>query len=199
MPRSSDLTLPIRIFEAHNKAIKKATSASRRQQVSRKVFEALRLSLYERVDARARANPKAYHHLYEWGRTGDPGARLFKVTSSGRGTGAFTISYDYLPSTSDNGNGHVFEHKAHVMEEGYPVTVAPVNSSRLVFEVDGKMIVTAGPIEIEHPGGEATVGTLRGDFMYFTRPSIISNNPAYQAVINDEVAKIKREIARARI
>ena len=31
------------------------------------------------IDALSRTKPKAFHHVYEWGKAGKPAARLFKL------------------------------------------------------------------------------------------------------------------------
>jgi hypothetical protein len=198
MPRNSNIEIPIRILDSHNKIVQRAGSKESKERVSRKVFDALRQQFYDRTDARARSNPASLHHVYEWGKPGDPSARLYKFTSRGRGTGAFEVSYDYLESREPNVNGDVFAEKARVMEEGIPVTIAPVNSERLAFEVDGEMVYTAGPVTVTNPGGDAVRGSLRQEFMSVTTPSALARNAKLQEIFKTEMSRVMSQIRRAR-
>lgn len=130
------------------------------------------LKLY--IDAQARGNPDAFHHVYEWGSTGDKNARLFEIKSSASKriitfTGNFLQSK--IPSpTSDK----VFYDKASVMENGIEVVVEPKFSEVLSFEVDGDMVFTTNSIFIANPGGievEGSFGKAVESFfdVYFTK------------------------------
>jgi hypothetical protein len=198
MSKGYNLDIPIRVLEAHNKVVQRAGSKAAKERVSRKVFESLRQQFYDRTDARARSNPASLHHVYEWGQVGDPGGRLFKMTSRGRGTGMFEISYDLLESKMPNRNGYVFEQKAYIMENGVPVSISPVNGEKLVFEVDGETVYAAGPVEVDNPGGEVVQGSLRGLFMSITTPSALQRNQALKVIIEDEMRQAMSEIRKAR-
>ena len=197
MPRSSNIEKPLRMIAGHEKAIKKAASKQTRERISRKTYSIIKETVYSRVDARARANEAAFHHLYEWGRSGDDNARLFKLVSSKRGTAAFTMSYEFLPSKSPVPNsGHVFVDKARVMEEGQPVVIEPKDADALVFDVDGRTVATRGPIVVDSPGGPATTGTLRSEFMRLTQASSLLKNPVFQQMLQDEARKSLMEASR---
>lgn len=198
MARFSDERLPIRVLDQHNKAIQSAASKEAAQRFTRNVFAGLKAGFYARTDARARANPTRFHHLYEWGSVGDGDRRLFKLISRNIGTEAFEVSYDYVESTVPVPNsGHVFSQKAKVMEEGNPVTIAPVNASMLSFEVDGQRIYTANEVIVPRPGGEAVKNALREEFMYFFRPSVLTKNPVYQASVDEEKQRVLRRLGKA--
>jgi hypothetical protein len=187
-PSSTDV--PLRMLTAHNKVIQAADSKTARERVSKKVVFALRESFYARTDARARTAHASYHHLYEWGQTGDSASRLFKVISRNRGSEAFELSYDFLPSKVPVPNsGHIFADKARVMEEGQPVTISPLSGGYLAFQQDGETVFTMNDVTVANPGGDAVVGVLRSDFMQFTRPSTLARNPAYNAIIEDEISR----------
>jgi hypothetical protein len=105
--------------------------------------------------AMASANPRAFHHVYEWEHIGDFGFQLFKPTMRGQG-GRKSISWEWraskttVPTETDiEGNRkfpewfdssrlnrvHVFVWKAPIMEYGMTVHVRPKLSSVLVFPV----------------------------------------------------------------
>lgn len=112
------------------------------------------------IDARARSNPAALHHVYEWDRVGNEGARLFEITSSAskniiRFTGSF------LPSKSISQNSsEPFTDKANIMENAIEVVIEPRNSDVLAFESDGEMVFTRNSIYIDHPGGDEVAGSF---------------------------------------
>lgn len=196
---SKDLNKPIRIIEGHNKIIKETTSAASRNRVSRNVFNALRESFGVTLDARARSRPGTLHHVYEWGAVGDPGSRLFRLRSTGRGTGAFAISYEFMPSSKyvPGSEPHVFVEKARVMEENNPVVIEPLDENgKLSFEYNGQTVVTPGPVIVDDPGGPATTGAFGSSFAMFFKS--ISKNPAVNAVIKAEHEKVMNAIRKVK-
>lgn len=197
MARFSDPGLPIRMLDQHNKAIQSAASKEAAQRFTRNVYAGLKAGFYARTDARARANPTRFHHLYEWGRTGEGDARLFKLISRNIGTEAFEISYDFVESKVPVPNsGHIFAQKAAIMESGTQVTISPTDSPVLSFEVDGERIYTANDVVVPRPGGEAVKNALREEFMIYFRPSVLAKNPAYQESVNMEKERIMRLLKR---
>jgi hypothetical protein len=200
MARSSDLSPMLRKLEAVNKGIRAANSPQTKQRITKKTFEIVRDTVYDNVDARARSNSLAFHHLYEWGWSGDPSKRLFKVVSVGRGTDNFAMSYQFLHSSVPvpNSLNHVFWDKARVMELGISVTIAPTYADALVFYVDGgdTKVVTTKPVTVEQPGGDYVAGSLRKEFMMITRPSSIARNPRMKAMFEYEGRRIVEEAVK---
>lgn len=111
--------------------------------------------LEQYIDANARMNPQALHHVYEWYQTGDPAGRLFNIdyVVSVRGL-SFTSNFTQSSSIK-SGSRVPFENKAIVMEQGKPVTITPRNGSVLAFEDNGETVFTSKPVTVEHPGGES--------------------------------------------
>lgn len=130
------------------------------------------LSLY--IDAQARGNPESFHHVYEWGSTGNKNSRLFEIKSNASKriitfTGKFLQSR--VPSPTSN---EIFYDKASVMENGIDIVVEPKFSDVLVFEADGQMVFTTNSVFIANPGGpevEGSFGRAVENFfdVYFTR------------------------------
>ena len=110
------------------------------------------------LDNKARRDTERYHHIYEWGKTGDKGARLFECEISSSEDPV--ISFYFKESSTPNESGHVFYNKASVMESGESVVIEPVNSEVLVFEVEGNTVFTPNEVTVENPGGEKTSGAF---------------------------------------
>lgn len=122
---------------------------------------------YEYLDQLARVNPGMLHHVYEWGRVGDPNSRLFELKKSLSKNNAI-ITSEFLTSEvpSDSSNQPFYE-KARIMEEGIPVVIQEVNAQALFFQVDGVEYFRSGPIVIENPGGEQVRGSFVEQFEEF--------------------------------
>jgi hypothetical protein len=95
------------------------------------------------IDARARGDHAALHHVYE------PGVNIISLN------GSFKQSTG-TPLTG----GDPFYDKARVMENGISITIAPRNSDVLAFEDDGELVFTRESITIEHPGGDFVAGSF---------------------------------------
>jgi hypothetical protein len=127
----------------------------------------VRTLLEQYIDANARMNPEALHHVYEWYQTGNSAARLFEVEYIVTGLG-LSFQSTFRQSTSvKNGSNVPFYNKAKVMESGVSVTVRPVNSDVLAFEDNGKTVFTKNPVTIPNPGGSETTGAYEEVFKEF--------------------------------
>lgn len=133
----------------------------------------------EFVDANARVNPQALHHVYEWSMTGTPQGRLFDLGYLVSGSG-LSFSYTFRQSTTaSEGSSVPFYDKARIMEQGIPVVIRP-RKKVLAFEDNGEQVFTSKPVVVQSPGGEETTGafeqTLETFFnSYFTQAYINSS------------------------
>jgi hypothetical protein len=118
------------------------------------------LVLKEYVDAEARSNPKALHHIYEWYKTGSPSARLFDFDYTVSNLGLSFNSTLKQSSSLSQGSSTPFYNKARIMEEGLPVTISPKKAKVLVFESNGETIFTSNDINIDNPGGDYVAGSF---------------------------------------
>ena len=111
------------------------------------------------VDAMARSDRDALHHVYEWYKTGSPAARLFDLDYTVSNLG-LSIKSTFRQSTSISKDGNTpFYNKARIMELGIPVTIKPKKASVLVFDDAGETVFTKNPITVYNPGGtEAQYG-----------------------------------------
>lgn len=110
-------------------------------------------SVSDFIDASARLNPDALHHVYEWYKTGDRNARLFDISYT---ISKFGISFysEFKQSQSiKDGSYEPFYKKAYVMESGRPVVIEPKRAEALRFEIDGQEFFTKNRITVDNPGG----------------------------------------------
>jgi hypothetical protein len=117
-------------------------------------------SLNKYVDAKARGNPNALHHVYEWGQVGNPAGRLFEIEPI-PGPNVIRFSGRFLASESVSDTATTpFIYKAETMENGITIVVAPHFAEYLKFEVNDTLVFTKNAITIEHPGGDAVAGSF---------------------------------------
>jgi hypothetical protein len=113
------------------------------------------------ADSFARANPHVLHHVYEWNMAGDESARLFKLNAIPM-DGIVTITWEFLPSVTENNNqkyshvaNHVFRDKASVMESGNTVEF----STEKMVPTWYATVWRSGTFTF-NPGGPATDGAF---------------------------------------
>lgn len=117
-------------------------------------------ALAQYIDAEARSNPKALHHVYEWNQTGSPTSRLFDLNYTVSNLG-LSINSTFRQSRSVSENMTVpFYNKAKIMENGIPVTISPTRSQVLKFSGPNGDVFTKKPIKIDSPGGDAVFGSF---------------------------------------
>ena len=67
------------------------------------IFDQLEVDFGDYVDAKARTSPKSFHHVYEWGKTGNKGSRLFSLKTISKDGLSFSIKNEiYLKSSKTN-------------------------------------------------------------------------------------------------
>ena len=123
----------------------------------------------EYIDSSARVNPSRLHHVYEWYQTGSPDARLFDLNYTVSNIGLSFKSTFSQSRTIKNGSRTPFYDKARIMEDGIPVTIAPVKAKVLSFEIDGEQVFTKGPVVVENPGGNSQGGFESVVDQFFTQ------------------------------
>lgn len=112
------------------------------------------------MDSRARVNPQAFHHIYEWNQVGQENARLFELTPKASKR-VIHFSGKFLPSTTvSEGSTQPFTNKANIMENSISITIEPKNSDVLVFQNEGETVFSMSAIHIDNPGGDAVAGSF---------------------------------------
>ena len=138
-----------------------------KQQLLRQLGPEVRTLLEQYIDANARMNPQALHHVYEWYQTGNPAGRLFEIEYIVTGLG-LSFQSTFRQSTSvKNGSNVPFYNKANIMEAGVSVTIKPKSSGVLAFEDEGETVFTRKPVNVANPGGTDTTGAYSEVFREF--------------------------------
>jgi len=132
------------------------------------------------IDAMARSDRDALHHVYEWYQTGSPAARLFDLNYTVSNLG-LSVKSSFRQSTSiSKDSNRPFYDKARIMEMGIPVTIKPKKASALVFEDAGQTVFTKKQVNIADPGGVEVQGSYQRVFdtffkSYFTQAFLKSS------------------------
>lgn len=136
----------------------------------------------EYMSVLAAAQPSRFHHVYEWGEAGNPGAKLWEDTLVGGGnsriaTFRWRASKQMVPVRGDFEAGgvkkiHVFVWKAPVMEYNTPVRIEPKRGKFLAFFTGPttpgnkyKMQFTQNAINVQNPGGKMTTGAFTREYV----------------------------------
>lgn len=153
------------------------------------------------VDSQARTKPKSLHHMYEWGKTGEMTARLFKLNKMEATGLSFRINYEFKPSRSSvptknaaQKSRYIFKNKAEVMEKGMPIIIRPKSAERLVFEINGEAVFMpkGKSVTVKSPGGTASTNQFDLTYSrYFSGP-LVSNSIKTSGFQNLFGAKFER-------
>ena len=123
-------------------------------------------ALNQYIDAMARGDQAALHHVYEWYQTGSPAGRLFDLGYTVSNAGLSVKSSFRQSNTVAENSNEPFYNKARIMEEGIAVTISPKRKA-LVFEDGGETVFVSRPITINNPGGTAVEGSYERVFDSF--------------------------------
>ena len=169
---------------------------------TRIMFDQINTDFGNYIDALARSKPKSLHHVYEWKKTGNKTARLFKLNKISENSLSFKINYELLPSTSmvPSANGrrrHVFTNKASIMEAGKPLVIRPKNAERLVFEADGETVFMPKgmPVTVKRPGGSAATNQFNLAHSRFFSGRLVNESikrSGFQRIFNSSMTKALR-------
>lgn len=144
------------------------------------------------IDAIARSDSQALHHVYEWYELGTKNGRLYNLNYTISNLG-LSINSTFRQSTSiSEKSTEPFYNKAYIMENGIPVTISPKRKA-LVFEEGGKTIFSSRPITINNPGGQQVEGSYQKTFdsffkNYFTQ-AFLKSSGLYDYISNPKVYK----------
>lgn len=199
-----DTTQLVKELDLKVSALKKLTSPSALEEISRAIFAITGPKFVSAVDSYSRRNPKAMHHIYEWGQVGNKNARLFVIERASVINGNLIINSNFLPSrvpvpinpemlrmgrtgkvvTAKN----IFRDKASVMENGKMVSYRAKKVLAFMGN-DGMAFIAPGTqVNIANPGGRGVKNSF-GKFMldwYTTKGAqIIDASGFYDRMIND--------------
>lgn len=147
------------------------------------------------VDAKARSNPSSLHHVYEFDRSGDKEARLFKSKVTNSPVGA-VISFSFIDAKQPNRNGYMFYKKAEIMESGTTVIIKPRKSKFLSYMLDdGRFVKTQKPSVVTNPGGPVA-GNFSSELNEFTgyQASKVLKEFRFFEKVNDNIVMKRQQI-----
>lgn len=198
--RQSDLNAIL--VEARNKVegIGSLRTDYNREQIAKAVFTISGKAFIRNTNAIAGASRLKFHHIYEWGQTGNDDKRLFEITRTAVRGGRLTISSSFkdsrstVPVKGGSNKPHVFRKKATVMEAGRPIRITPKTGKMLVFPgKDGKLIFTKSSY-VRNPGGNAVKGSFTTHMRkWFSNPSNVNSAIYASGFMKD----LEKEIALA--
>lgn len=138
-----------------------------KQKINRGAALLIKNYFNQYLDSRARQNPSAYHHVYEFDKTGNPSARLFNAVISNTSDGTAVINYSFTPAKEPNREGFPFPNKAEIMEEGQTVIITPKKAQYLRYELEDGRFVSSKKSVINNPGGTQVKGSFESTFRGF--------------------------------
>lgn len=181
-------------------------SPAAKQEFAKASFTILAKEFIRRTSILANANPRVYHHIYEWNHVGDPAHKLYRITRARVSGGVLSINSSFLQSNvpvpidpilrrpGSNGKivtkSSIFRNKAEMMESGKPSKpFSAKNAKALAYVSNGKIVFVKRPQTriIRNPGGRATVGAYTRQFYrWFGNPATInaaiSRSGLYEAI-----------------
>jgi hypothetical protein len=130
----------------------------------------------EYLDSRARQRPSAYHHVYEFDRTGDKKSRLFKATVTSNANNSF-INFNFIKAKAPNRQGYAFPNKAEVMEKNDTISIRPRRGKYLKYRLKDGRFITSSQSIVSNPGGDEVAGSFEktfNEFMIRQAPAVLT-------------------------
>ena len=181
---------------------KLTTNKAFQNAFSKMMFDQINLDFGNYIDALARSKPKSLHHVYEWKKTGNKTARLFKLNKTAQIGLSFGVNYQFLPSKSmvPSSNGrrrHVFANKASIIEQGKPLVIRPKNAERLVFQIDEETIFMpkGASVTVKRPGGSGSTNQFTLAHSRFFSGNLVNDSikrSGFQKLFNSSITKALR-------
>lgn len=187
------------VFYKTNVLAKLTSNIAFQKAFSKTLFNQIESDFGNYIDAKARTSPRSLHHVYEWKRTGDSSARLFRLKKLDESGLSFRINYEFLdsvsfvPSTTST-KTHVFVKKASVMEAGKTVIITPRSSERLVFDIEGDTIFMpkGASVTVTKPGGVSTKNSFLSSYKYFFTGQLVNmsiKKSGFQRLFNSAMSR----------
>lgn len=177
-------------------------------EIANAVFTVGSKAFKKAMDIEAKANPKAFHHIYEWNQTGMAMGRLFYLYKQDSTNGTLIIKTIFAKSKNkvpvdpkllqpgktgrSIASRHVFANKAEVMESGKPI-IYRASKNIPIPDSDGVRFIAAGTlIKNPYPGGKEVKGSFEKFFNYWfnTKIDAIVQSSGILKSIDNETAKV---------
>ena len=163
------------------------------------LFKQINTDFGNYIDAKARSNPKSLHHVYEWKKVGNEGARLFQLNMIPSQGISFKIQYQFNMSktavpTKRGRRKHVFANKASIMEAGMPLVIRPRYAERLVFEFNGitYYMPKGRSVTVSRPGGSKATNQFKLAYGRYFSGNLVNESikkSGFQRIFGQATAK----------
>ena len=160
------------------------------------------------LDLEAKANPKKYHHIYEWNKVGNKSASLYFLYKEYNTGHSLIIKPGFIQSRtqvpiarellSPGKTGktvaakHIFRDKASIMETGKPI-IYRVSKPTPIPDGGTLRFIAAGTlIQNYYPGGKEVKGSFSNYFKYWfgSKINAIIDASGMSKAIDSELASI---------
>ena len=188
--------------------IKELSSKAVLEELANAVFTLSAKAFVKAMNIEAKANPKKYHHIYEWGQNGLSAGRLFFLYKDSNTGGKLIIKPGFIKSKNKVpvspellmpgktgkvvASRYVFRDKASIMESGKPIIYRA--SKNLPIPNNGQIrFVAAGTvIKNFNPGGKEVKGSFEKFYnvWFDTRVNSIIESSGIMEAIDNEAAKV---------
>lgn len=196
---SSVAQISAALYYKANVIAKLSDNTAFQQKFRRIICDQIGIDFGNYIDAQARTKPKTLHHVYEWKKTGNKEARLFKLIDFDQNKLSFKIKYEFLESKSNvpslkGRKKYKFPNKAYIMENGIPVRISPQAAKRLVFEVNGYTVFMpkGASVTVSKPGGGKATNQFRLAYAKFFTGQLVNESirrSGFQNIFNSGINK----------
>lgn len=192
--------------------IKELSAPQVLEELANAVFTLSAKAFVKAMNIEAKANPKMYHHIYEWNKVGTASGRLFFLYNENSSNGVLKIKPGFIQSRTkvpvapelavpgktgkSVASRYVFRDKASIMESGKPIIYRA--SKNLPIPENGQLrFVAAGTvIRNYNPGGKQVKGSFEKFFTkwYATKvDSVISSSGIIQKIDAETAAILNKK------
>lgn len=187
--------------------IEELSSATVLDELASAVFTLGAKAFKKAVDLEAKANPKRYHHIYEWNQTGMAIGRLFFLYKESTTDGNLVIKPGFVKSKNkvpvdpallapgrtgkSVASRHVFRDKASIMEAGKPIIYRASKNLPIADNGSVRFIAAGTIIKNYNPGGKEVKGSFQHFFNYWfdKKLSAVMDSSGITQAIDDITAK----------
>ena len=160
------------------------------------------------LDLEAKANPKKYHHIYEWNKVGNKSASLYFLYKEYNTGHSLIIKPGFIQSRtqvpiarellSPGKTGktvaakHIFRDKASIMESGKPIIYRTRKATPIPEGGQIKFVAAGSIIRNYSPGGKNVKGSFEKFYQnwFSTKVNSAINSSGIMDKIDEEVAKV---------
>jgi hypothetical protein len=188
--------------------IKELTSKTVLSEFANAVFTLSGKAFIKAMNIEAKANPKKYHHVYEWNKLGTSSGRLFFLYRNSNKDGILVVKPGFIQSKTKVpvapellvpgrtgktvASRSVFKDKANIMESGKPIIYRASKSLPMPYEGKIRFVSAGTVIKNFNPGGKQVKGSFEKFFnsWYATKVESVINSSGMLGAIDKEIALV---------